>query len=79
MLLLMTAVTIKIRLEFRMMAAGFHCRGQGNQREKPNMKPMIELVLVSDMLVTNLAGTYEPSVCSKLVFIHKAFKSLVVP
>jgi hypothetical protein len=75
----MTAVTIKIRLEFRTMAAGFRCRGEGIHREKPIMKPMIEFVLLSDMLVTNPVGTYEESGCSRLVFIHNTFKSLVFP
>lgn len=73
------AVLIKIRLEFRMMTVAFCCRGHCVQTEKPNMKLMIELVLVTDTLATNLAGTYELSDCSKLVFIHNTSKSLLVP
>jgi hypothetical protein len=74
MLLLKMPVTIKIRLEFRVMATAFRCRGY-IRTAKPKMKFMIELILFSDMLVTNLAGTYELSDCSKLLFIHNTFKS----
>jgi hypothetical protein len=75
----MTAVAIKIRLKFKMMAPGSSCRRHSTQREKPNVKFMIELVLVPDTLATNLAGTYELSDCSEAVFIHNTFKLLVVP
>jgi hypothetical protein len=65
----MAAVAIKIRLEFRIMTAIVHCLGHCDQKEKPNMTFMIEVVLVFVTTVTNLARIYLLSICFTFDFL----------